>query len=172
MGSHTARYASVNALLFEKTGDAVAREKAYRSFNWATYMCRPNGVVLDGPEVGNEWFTDGYGDYIRHFMVGLGAVPEWAPANQSHLVRSTSVVKNISYGMNAINYTTYNGTSTDVLLINFTPGVIKANGVILPRRTDLSQPGWTLDPAKKILRIYHKNASQISITSAEQPLMP
>lgn len=23
------------------------------------------------------WFSDGYGDYIRHFMAGLGSVPEW-----------------------------------------------------------------------------------------------
>ena len=79
MGSHTARYASVNALLYEKTGDAVAKEKAYRALNWATYMARPNGVVIDGPEVNNQWFTDGYGDYIRHFMTSLGAVPAWAP---------------------------------------------------------------------------------------------
>jgi len=27
-----------------------------------------------------SWFSDGYGDYIRHFMEGLAAVPEWAPA--------------------------------------------------------------------------------------------
>lgn len=172
MASHTARYASVNALLFERTGDLAAREKAYRSFNWATYMCRPNGVVLDGPEVGNQWFTDGYGDYIRHFMVGIGAVPEWAPANQSHLLRSTSVVRNISYSPTAMNYTTYDGSAVEVLIINFNPGVIKANGVVLPKRNDLSQPGWTLDASKKILRIYHKNAAQVSITAAEPPLQP
>jgi hypothetical protein len=80
MGSHTARYASVNALLYERTGDLVAKEKAYRSFNWATYMTRSSGVVIDGPEVGNCWFTDGYGDYIRHFLVGISAVPEWGNA--------------------------------------------------------------------------------------------
>ena len=85
MGSHTARYASVNALLYEKTGDEVAKEKAYRALNWATYMARPDGVVIDGPEVNNQWFTDGYGDYIRHFMTSIGAVPTWAPDQQNHL---------------------------------------------------------------------------------------
>ena len=59
MGSHTSRYASVNALLYEKTGDLVAKEKAYRAFNWATYMCRTNGIVIDGPDVNNQWFSDG-----------------------------------------------------------------------------------------------------------------
>ena len=56
-----------------------------------------NGVVIDGQLYGsetnaNQWFTDGYGDYIRHFMTGMGAVPEWSPANQTHLLRSSSVM--------------------------------------------------------------------------------
>jgi hypothetical protein len=73
MGSHTSRYASVNALWFEMTGDTAAREKAYRSFNWATYMAETDGRIIDGPSVNQIWWTDGYGDYIRHFMAGLGS---------------------------------------------------------------------------------------------------
>jgi hypothetical protein len=165
MGSHTSRYASVNALLYEKTGDLVAKEKAYRSLNWATYMARSNGVIIDGADVNTQWFTDGYGDYVRHFMTGLGAVPEWAPFNQTHLLRSSSVVKNIFYGANSLSYTTYDRSSQDVLHINFNPTFVTADGVVLPRRSDLDQPGWTLDPATKALRIYHTNATQISITS-------
>jgi hypothetical protein len=166
MGSHSSRYASVNALLYEKTGDLAAKEKAYRSFNWATYMTRGNGVVIDGPEVNNQWFTDGYGDYVRHFMTGLGAVPEWTPSNQTHLLRSSSVVKNIFYGNNSVNYTTYDANAVDVLHVNFLPATVTANGVVLPQRTDLTQPGWMLDVATKTLRIYHSSGSQISISSA------
>jgi hypothetical protein len=165
MGSHTARYASVNALLYEKTGDLAAKEKAFRSFNWATYMTKNNGVVIDGPEVDHEWFTDGYGDYIRHFVVGMASVPEWSPANQTHMLRSSSVVKNISYGTNSVTYTTYEGTAKEVLHLNFMPVTITANGVALAKRTDLSQPGWTLDVATKTIRIYHVNAAQVSITA-------
>jgi hypothetical protein len=171
IGSHTSRYASVNALLYEKTGDLTAKEKAYRSFNWASYMCRSNGVVIDGLLYGsesnaNQWFSDGYGDYIRHFMTGLGAVPNWSPANQTHLVRSSSVVKNISYGVNVVSYTTYDGTATDVLHISFDPVTITADGVALSKRSDLTQPGWTLDVATKTLRIYHTGATQIIINGA------
>jgi hypothetical protein len=171
MGSHTSRYASINALLYEKTGDLVAKEKAYRSFNWATYMARSNGIVIDGPDVLNQWFTDGYGDYIRHFMTGLAAVPEWTPFTQTHLLRSTSVIKSITYGINTVSYTTYDGTSTEVLHVNFSPVTITADGVPLPRRTDLSQPGWMLDVATKTLRIFHTGATQIGInTQAAGPL--
>jgi hypothetical protein len=163
MGSHTSRYASVNALLYEKTGDTAAKAKAYRSFNWATYMCRSNGISIDGPDINNQWFTDGYGDYIRHFMTGVGAVPDWTPAYQTHLVRSSSVIKNISYGTNTVSYITYDSVATEVLHISFNPVTITANGVVLPHRSDLSQPGWTLDVATKTLKIYHNNATQIVI---------
>ncbi len=171
MGSHTSRYASVNALLYEKTGNEAAKEIAYRSFNWATYMARSNGVDIDGPDVNNQWFTDGYGDYIRHFMAGMAAVPEWTPFNQTHLLRSSSVVKSVNYGLNSVSYTTYDGTATEVLHINFNPVTVTANGVALPHRSDLNQPGWTLDVATKTLKIYHANATQIEInTQAAGPL--
>src|SRR5262249_19672526 len=39
MGSHTARLGATEALWFEATGDAAARDRAARSLNWATYMC-------------------------------------------------------------------------------------------------------------------------------------
>lgn len=167
MGSHTARYASVNALLYEKTGDLVAKEKAYRAFNWATYMARNNGVVIDGPDVNTQWFTDGYGDYVRHFITGMSAAPDWVPANQNRFLRTTSVLKNISYGTTDISYTTFNPEAIDVLHITFNPVTVTADAVVLPYRSDLSQPGWTLDVATKTLRIYHTNATQISISAGE-----
>src|SRR5262249_26178953 len=97
MGSHTSRYASLNAQYYEATGDANAKEKAYRSLNWASYMCGTDGIVIDGPQPNGIWFTDGYGDYIKHFMEAMGAVPEWSPPAQNHLLRSTSVVQNVQY---------------------------------------------------------------------------
>lgn len=167
MGSHTARYASVNALLYEKTGDVVAKEIAYRSLNWATYMARPNGVVIDGPEVNNQWFTDGYGDYIRHFMTSLGAVPTWAPNRQNHLVRSTSIVNNITYSLSGINYSTTDATSTEILRTNFVPASVVVDGLELSQRADLTQPGWTFDPVQSVLWIRHDVGTNIQILSVK-----
>lgn len=165
MGSHTARYASVNALLYEKTGDVIAKEIAYRSLNWATYMARPNGVVIDGPEVNNQWFTDGYGDYIRHFMTSLGAVPTWAPNRQSHLVRSTSLVNNITYSLSEINYSTTDAASTEILRTNFIPASVAVDGLELSQRPDLTQPGWIFDPLQSVLRIRHDVGTKIQVLS-------
>jgi hypothetical protein len=146
MGSHTSRYASVNALLHAATGDVAAKEKAYRSFSWATYMDRGDGIVIDGPEVDNQWFTDGYGDYIRHFLVGFAAIPEWAPSDANHLTGSTSLVTSIAYGPTAISYVTQD-PSSEALRIRFVPQSITADGQVLPMRPDLAQQGWTYDAA-------------------------
>jgi len=85
VSSHTARYASVRALWHEVTGDQDSKEQAYRSFNWATYSSRENGLVKPSLDEGTGyWFSDGYGDYMRHFQRGMASVPEWAPANEDH----------------------------------------------------------------------------------------
>ena len=84
MSSHTARYASVLALWYKKTGDLEAKERAFRSFNWATYSCDDGGLVKTSLDEGTGyWFSDGYGDYMRHFSRGMASVPEWAPAQEN-----------------------------------------------------------------------------------------
>jgi len=163
MGSHTSRYASINGLWYEKTGDQAAKEKAFRSFNWATYLCREDGRVLVGPVDQTIWFSDGYGDYIRHFMAGLGAAPEWAPPDENHLLRSSSVVPEISYGSQNIAFRTFDKDSTEVLRLDFTPVRILARGKSLARRSDLGAPGWTFEPATRVLRIRHAASNQIEI---------
>jgi hypothetical protein len=166
MGSHTSRYASVNALLFAATGDLAARDKAYRSFSWATYMDRGNGVVIDGPEVNNQWFTDGYGDYIRHFLVGIAAIPEWAPSDATHLAGSSSLVTSISYGPTTVSYTTQD-PSSDALRLTFVPQSVTADGTVLPMRADLAQTGWTYDAETGVLRIRHDDGTHVVVSAPE-----
>ena len=163
MGSHTSRYASINALWYAVTGDKNAKEKAFRSFNWATYMCRPNGVVNVGPVDNSVWFIDGYGDYIRHFMSGIGAVPEWAPPGEDHVVSSTSVVQNVSYRPRRISFSTFDGRSSELLRLSFVPVHVVANGIELTRRRELSRPGWTFDPQSMQLRVRHASEKQAQV---------
>ncbi len=169
MGSHTARYASVNALLYAATGDQTARDKAYRAFNWATYMARPDGVVIDGPTVNNQWFSDGYGDYVRHFMVGLSAVPEWAPPGQDHITGSTSIVRQVSYAAGAVSWTTADAAATESLRVASAPTGVTAGGQPLAARSDLTQEGWTYDAATGVLRVRHDHAGSVSVTLGGTP---
>lgn len=159
MGSHTSRYASVLARWAELTGDAEAKEKAFRSLNWATYMCRANGEVDDQPHLDHAgiWFSDGYGDYIRHFLAAMGAIPEWAPPGEDHILRSSSIVASVTYRTRRIHYRVFDPDSTEVVRISSNPSRVTAGGKALPRRSDLSEDGWTFDGRWNVLRIRHKD---------------
>jgi hypothetical protein len=160
MGSHTARFASLLALLHEKTGDATAREKAFRSFNWASYMCDERGVVRVGPVESSFWFSDGYGDYIRHFMAGLGAMPEWAPPGEDHLLRSSSEVPYVDYARGRVRYRTFDDDGEEVLRLSFTPKTVAADGAA--RSPDAVR--WTFDPRAGVLRVRRAGARAVLVS--------
>ncbi|MCP4313890.1 MAG: hypothetical protein GY790_21765, partial [Bacteroidetes bacterium] len=66
--SHTSRYASIVLMYGEKTGDTSDQAMAIKQLSWATYMVKSNGqncYPRDG-----VWLTDGYGDYVRHYLRG------------------------------------------------------------------------------------------------------
>lgn len=176
MASHTSRFGANNALLYSLTGDTNALEKAYRSLNWCTYMCRSNGVVIEGPTEFTVdpacWFTDGHGDYVRHFMLALKAVPEWAPAGQNHITGSTTVIKSVTYdpGSNNISYTTFDAGSTETLRVAFAPMDVFVDGRPLPREADLAQPGWVFNASNSVLDVRHDTGTNVQIV-AGSPLV-
>lgn len=168
--SHTARLAAIEAFYYAKTGDAAYKEEAYRSFNWVTYFqgMPPNGHT----PFGNQWwFTDEYADGPRRVMDAFWAVPEWAPADESHLVGSSSVVTKIAYSKGAVTYSTFDESSTDVLRLNFAPESVWAGGRRLSRRSDLNQEGYTLDESTSVLRIRHDKARDVDVQGkAKEPV--
>src|SRR5271165_3524665 len=137
--SHTSRLAAVEALFYEKTGDVTYRDAAFRSYNWVTYF---QGLSLNAhsPFSTQWWFTDEYADGPRRLMDAFWAVPEWAPADESHLLGSTSVVTKIRYGKGSVTYSTFDPQSSDVLRLNFVPEFVTANGKPFSRRRDLDEP--------------------------------
>ena len=168
MGSHTARFASVCAMLYEQTGDESWKTKAFEYFNWATYCCSNEGIVATGPFWPAVWFTDGYGDYIKHFLEGLAAIPEWAPANENHLLKSSSVITKIAYSNNEVQYSTFHNNSQEVLRLNFNPKKVFVNNVELTKSKMLTKNGFVWQPIGKlggILKINHENGTNILITN-------
>jgi hypothetical protein len=111
--SHSSRFASVELMLGERTGDDSRKIDAIRRLNWATYMVAEDG--RNRYPMGNIWLTDGYGDYVRHYLRAMAAAPELAPDNQNHLLRTSSVIKSISYGSDAISYTKFDERSEERL---------------------------------------------------------
>lgn len=170
MSSHTARYASLRALWYEVTGDLDSKERAFRSFNWATYSARADGLVqtsLDNPT--GFWFSDGYGDYMRHFLRGMASIPEWAPRDESHLLRSSSIVRSIHYGQNKLDYETFDKAARDVLRLRNTPTSILAGKKKLPRVDNLEKcsQGYTLEEIPGggcVVRIKRTSSSAVAIS--------
>ncbi len=149
MGSHTARLGATLTLWFAATGDAQAAERAERSLNWATYTCSDKGTVAVGPDsTEGYWFSDGYGDYIRHFLVAMGAIPEWAPAREDHILRSSSIVTHVTYGAGRVAWTTFDGDSTETLRLAARPRSVIAAGLPLAQRSALEHQASPSGPPR------------------------
>ncbi len=158
MGSHTARFASLCAQYAELTGDAGYRELAIRSFNWASYMANSDGTVtvgIDRPDYYNQcWFTDGYFDYVPHFLDGMAALPELAPDDEDHLLRSSSVVQQITYQTHEIHYQCFETSGCQRFRLSFLPVEILADGKLLQQKQALDKnPGWMMGKIPYVIDI-------------------
>jgi len=167
LGSDSSRWGAINAMYFEKTGDAQAKENGFRALNYATYFTQSDGrVSCCGQGFGGQfWFSDGYSDYIRHFMWAMGAVPEFAPTSENHLLRSSSVVQKMAYGDGRVAYRTFDKAATEVLRLNFKPLRVTAGGAALAERQDLKGEGFTLQPTDGdyVVRLRHFQSGEIEV---------
>ena len=168
LGSDTSRWAAINALYYERTQDGQARENAFRSLNYATYFAASDGKISCCGEGfhGQYWFSDGYSDYLRHFNWVMGAIPEFAPVGEDHLLRSSSVVQNVVYADRSIQYRTFDPAAVEVLRLHFKPARITAGKTILPRRENLQEDGFTVKPlagSDFVVRVRHTRSGEIKI---------
>jgi hypothetical protein len=110
--SHSARQAADELLYVDLTGDSSLYENAVRELSWATYM-----VDFDGKNrfpQDEPWLTDGYGDYIRHFLRAMDAIPALAPVDEDHILSSSSVIQQ----------TDYRGAAKKYIYLNFDSGYL------------------------------------------------
>ena len=165
MGSHTARYASVHAMMYERTGDERHKQEAEEHFNWATYCTATNGVVSVGPRWEGTWWSDGYGDYIKHFMEGLAAVPEWAPAKENHLLRSSSVVQQIRYEPTLISYRVFHDEGAERFRLTTRPKQVKLGGREVSEKTSDGGEGWSWKPLASggVLEVQRDGQREVAI---------
>jgi hypothetical protein len=168
LGSDSSRWAAVNALLYERTGDAAAREDAVRSLNYATYFAASDGrISCCGAAIPDEyWFSDGYSDYLRHFNWVMAALPELAPTGRNHLLRSSSPVQHISYATDRVRYRTFDPQAREVLRLRFRPAHVRAGRRTLERTNDTHRDGYTtqrLPDGDYIVHIRHTRARDVTV---------
>lgn len=178
--SHSSRQASAELQYAALTGDQSGVKNAVRQLNWATYMVDDDGKnCYPRDEV---WMTDGYGDYVRHFLRSMAFHPELAPSDQTHLLSSTSVIQlmeyppaiNKFYGGNIpiekvnktiIHYRTFDNESTEVIRMNNEPDAVKVNNVQIPNTDSLTKEGWAWKSLEKggLLTVRHFNGNEVAV---------
>jgi hypothetical protein len=168
LSCRTAAWGAINALYYERTGDASARENAFRSLNYATYFMSSDGrFACCGLSHGSTyWFEDGYADAGRNLMWAMGAIPDLAPIGQNHLLRSSSVVQNVKYEDRKVAYQTFDDRGVAILRLSFKPLRVIAGDKMLNERSDLQQPGYTLKALSGgdyIVRVRHAESKQVAL---------
>jgi len=131
--SHTARQGAAELRYAELTGDLSRCGNAIRQLSWATYMvdvdgknCYPTDAV---------WLTDGYGDYLRHYLHAMAAHPALAPKGQDHLLRSTAPLRDIRYSADTahrlLSYLSASQSGVERLRLQTRPTAILLDGKAL-----------------------------------------
>jgi len=183
--SHSARQASMELLYTKLTGDNTRKENAIRLLDWATYM-----VDTDGKNNyinAGVWMTDGYGDYVRHYLRAMAACPELTPNDADHILSSTSVVTSVRYrggdrrgpsrpgresagfvGRPVVTYKTCDADSTEVLRMTAKPTAVYVGKKQIAESSE--GEGWTWQPMQKggVLTIKHTTGNEITVTEADR----
>ncbi len=178
--SHSSRQGSAELQYAALTGDNATVKNAIRQLSWATYMVDDDGKnCYPRDEI---WMTDGYGDYIRHYLRAMAWWPELAPSDQNHLLSSTSVIQLIEYPATLnkfpgseitenqvkktiLNYRTYDNKSTEVIRLKSKPGSVLLNQKPLQENAREAEEGWSWKSLGQggVLTIRHINGNRIII---------
>ncbi len=175
--SHSSRQASVELLYTALSGDTAYKTNAIRTLNWATYTVDRDGknrYIRD-----DIWLTDGYGDYVRHYLRAMNACPEVAPSHKNKLLGSTSVIASVNYSPDMITYRTFDNSATEVFRLTKKPlkifaGDLELSEIVTNTETDVEieagiddETGdvWNWKPLEEggVLRIIHENSNEINI---------
>ncbi len=133
-----------------------AREIARRSQLLATYDPRSNGESMDlidgGNYINKSWFKIAHPMALTYVLNTMGWLPEAMGASrENHIMRSTSVIKNVVYGKGRIAYSTYDG-GEEVLRLSF--------------KTE-KYPAIPVGNGDYIATVRHPGAAEIVITGSD-----
>jgi hypothetical protein len=178
--SHSSRQGSAELQYAALTGDNTGVKNAVRQLYWATYMVDDDGKnCYPRDEI---WMTDGYGDYVRHYLRSMAWWPELAPSDQNHLLSSTSVIQLIEYPRNfnkfqmheelvgqgtttVLRYRTFDNKSTEIIRLTDKPEKVIVNQKTIQESDNKQSEGWNWKAKDHggILTIRHLNGNEVSV---------
>jgi len=166
--SHTSRYAWLELLYSQTTGDDSRKTNSIRQLIWASYAMDTDGRnEYPGDPATNEiWFTDGYGDFVAHYLKAMAVLPgELTSPEINRLIGTTSVIKQINYLDDKISYETYDNSSSETLRMTWEPAEILVNGILLKKDKFPVNNNWYWESLEKggVLYVGHTNGQRIEI---------
>lgn len=177
--SHTSRQASAELEYARLTGDTTRVANAKRQLNWATYMVDNDGKNRYPQD--DNWLTDGYGDYVRHYIRSMGSMPELAPAFQDHILYSSSTIQLADYSPvfkkflqlelseadtagARVYYRTFEKEGMEVIRMKSKPGVVMVNKVLITdNKSAENYYVWKDLDAGGVLSIYRKAGNTVLV---------
>jgi hypothetical protein len=156
--------------------DPWAKEIGRRMMLMATYDSDENGVVKDGllgdSVATGEWSNLAHPWPLCQVMEALAWMPkELGPNRENHIMRSSSVVRNVQYTAGKVEYYTFDARSPaiDVLRLSYAPDSIAADGRRLSPGIDKSS-GYAIEKLSNgdtILTIRHDDSDHVVITGKD-----
>ena len=176
--SHTSRQGCAELQYAYLSKDTTGKDAAIRKLNWATYM-----VDIDGKNCYPEdeiWLTDGYGDYIRHYLRAMPTFPELSKP-ENHILSSTDIIAQADYAPDVrkrlvyymseeqmksiqISYRTFEDKSMEKIRMAKKPAKVTLDYKEISESKNLSANTWRWTPLKNggILEI-NKNGEEITV---------
>jgi len=175
--SHCSRQAADELLYCSLTGDTSLYNNAIRELNWATYAVDVDGkncFPFDEP-----WLTDGYGDYIRHYLRAMATYPYLAPA-EDHILSTTSVVQQADYkgflkkfiylnfdkvDTNKVHlfYRTFDKSGTEEIRMKAKPSTVLLENVAMKEQDKEEGYSWKNLDNGGLLTIRRKNGDHVIV---------
>jgi hypothetical protein len=129
-----------------------------------------------------NWLTDGYGDYVRHYLNAMAAEPALAPADEEHLLYSSSVIQQVDYAGNInkflvpqvknvdldkvrVYYHTFDNTGAEKIRLLKKPSLVLLNDKPMTESAADSPEGFTWQAYAKggLLTIKRLNGNKVIV---------
>jgi hypothetical protein len=174
--SHTARQGADELLYVSLTGDTSWYTNAVRELTWCTYT-----VDVDGKNIFPNyelWLTDGYGDYVRHYLRAMATFPKLAPEDEDHILSTTSVLQQVDYkthpkknlqpdSLNGIrprlSYRSFDEKGIEIIRLESKPGKILLNDKPLIENDSIEGFEWKPLPKGGVLIIRRNLGKDVSL---------
>jgi hypothetical protein len=154
MAVHTGHWGMLLAEMNDAGLGPEYRAQAMNIASYITYHLRADNCIVVGekwPPM-EIWYSCHFGA-IRYLLEILGYVPEAVSDGETHLMRTSAVVRTVRYEASKLAYAT-DEASADVAKLAFRPARVTLDGKTIPPG-DGRTSGWVFDPATKVLHIAH-----------------